>query len=310
MRSSIPSLRVSAGLDVVAFTFILDDLVYPDGATLMGQPGGGGPQTLFGYQLYAGQQAAVGLAAGIWRTRPSQQQARMLRPPLDTLPPAFQAAKSYHVAVNPEQPGLEQLLQLRHAAKAGLLSLETFTAASQPLTAQQLQQLASLCDIFSPNEVEALSMLRQAGKAGAGRQHSSSKCRNDSSSIDAGRDGALLQLSQPFLEAGARVVAIRRGAEGAVVHRHEAGAWEVPAFPGTQVVDTTGCGNAFCGALLAALAAGEPLDVAGAWGCVAGSLMAEHLGVPKVTPAALHAEAVTRLHQMLPLVRPLGNKGP
>lgn len=63
--SSTPSLRVPASLDVVAFTFILDDLVYPDGATLMAQPGGGGPQTLFGYQLYAGQQATVGLAAGV-----------------------------------------------------------------------------------------------------------------------------------------------------------------------------------------------------------------------------------------------------
>lgn len=43
----------------------------------------------------------------------------MLRPPLDSLPPAFQAAKSYQVAVHPELPGLEQLLQLRHAARAG-----------------------------------------------------------------------------------------------------------------------------------------------------------------------------------------------
>jgi hypothetical protein len=49
----------------VTFTFILDDLVYPSGSTLMAQPGGGGSQTLYGYQLYCAQQAAVGLAAGV-----------------------------------------------------------------------------------------------------------------------------------------------------------------------------------------------------------------------------------------------------
>lgn len=54
-----------APLDLVAFTFIADDLVYPDGTTHMAQVGGGGPQTLFGYQLYQTQPVAVGLAAGV-----------------------------------------------------------------------------------------------------------------------------------------------------------------------------------------------------------------------------------------------------
>ena len=34
--------RLCAGLDAVAFTLIVDDLVYPDGRTLMGVLGGGG----------------------------------------------------------------------------------------------------------------------------------------------------------------------------------------------------------------------------------------------------------------------------
>ena len=40
----IPITTLCAGLDAVAFTLIIDDLVYPDGRTLMGMLGGGGMQ--------------------------------------------------------------------------------------------------------------------------------------------------------------------------------------------------------------------------------------------------------------------------
>lgn len=49
----------------VCFSLIIDDLVFPDGSTSMGQLGGGGPQSLFGYQLYQSQPARVALAAGV-----------------------------------------------------------------------------------------------------------------------------------------------------------------------------------------------------------------------------------------------------
>lgn len=39
--------------------------VYPDGSSSMQNPGGGGVQTLFAYQLYNQQQQQVGLAAGV-----------------------------------------------------------------------------------------------------------------------------------------------------------------------------------------------------------------------------------------------------
>ena len=55
---------------------------------------------------------------------------------------------------------------------------------------------------------------------------------------------------------------------------------QVPALPGAAVVDVTGCGNACCGGFLAALNAGLSWREAAAWGCLAGSVMAEHTGVP------------------------------
>ena len=55
-------------LDCVCFTLIIDDIVLPDGQTCMAQLGGGGAQTLFGFQLAkaaVGIESRVGLAAGI-----------------------------------------------------------------------------------------------------------------------------------------------------------------------------------------------------------------------------------------------------
>jgi len=53
---------MSAPIDAVAFGVIIDDIVYPDGSTVMGVLGGGGPQTAFGMRLW---QERVGLAAGV-----------------------------------------------------------------------------------------------------------------------------------------------------------------------------------------------------------------------------------------------------
>ena len=45
--------RAAAALDVAAFTLIVDDIVNPDGSTVMEALGGGGPQTCFGLLLHS-----------------------------------------------------------------------------------------------------------------------------------------------------------------------------------------------------------------------------------------------------------------
>lgn len=172
-----------------------------------------------------------------------------------------------------------------HSCDPGLVSAETFAAASAAVPAADLQAFMSLLDVFSPNEAEAASMLW-------GPSHT----------IPESARREPRRLTEPFLEAGARLVALRRGPLGAVVHDGASGeAWLLPAFPGTRVVDPTGCGNAFCGALLAALLAGEGLAAAGAWGCAAGSLMAECDGTPEAAPGELAAEGAARQAAVLSL---------
>jgi ribokinase len=77
----------------------------------------------------------------------------------------------------------------------------------------------------------------------------------------AGGSGDPLMLARSV--AGARAVVVTLGADGAVVVEGER-AERVPA-PRVKVVDTTGAGDAFCGALAQALAEGAHLVEAARW---------------------------------------------
>lgn len=53
-------------MDFVTFTIIIDDIVHPDGRTLMESLGGGGPQTAFGARLWISESdTRVGLVASV-----------------------------------------------------------------------------------------------------------------------------------------------------------------------------------------------------------------------------------------------------
>lgn len=104
-------------------------------------------------------------------------------------------------------------------------------------------------------------------------------------------------------ELGAQLVSLRCGAEGALVSQRGGAACAVPAVPETEVVDPTGCGNAFCGGFLAALQAGEPLEAAAQWGCVAASFLANCQAVPDCTPSELSPVAAERLQSLKLLTR-------
>ncbi len=207
----------------------------------------------------------------IWRTEQSPQQATLLLPPWSTLPPTFQRARAFHLGIHPEHPPLQLLSDLRQAldtytGSQGLLSIETFTKASTQISTNgELWKAIQLCDSFSANEDEARSIL---GKNTPGGSNANT--------------AELLELTSPFVEAGARWCTLRRGADGAVVHEKSSNtAWSIPAVAGLDIVDTTGCGNAFCGGFLAGIQSGLGAEEAGMWATAAASLMAEHQGVPQ-----------------------------
>ncbi|WEK60656.1 MAG: ribokinase [Candidatus Microbacterium colombiense] len=94
---------------------------------------------------------------------------------------------------------------------------------------------------------------------------------------------------------GASTIVLTRGAGGVILHRIGTNPLHVSAFR-IAPVDTTGAGDAFCGALAAALAAGDPLSSALTRACAAGAIVAQHRGAntAALSPAAIEALVATR----------------
>jgi sugar/nucleoside kinase (ribokinase family) len=92
-----------------------------------------------------------------------------------------------------------------------------------------------------------------------------------------------------LLDLGPRIVLIKKGPHGAVLF-HPDGLFALPAYPVTRVVDPTGAGDSFAGALLGCLAAAGRTDLAAlrratAYATVTASLTVEALGVDRLESA-------------------------
>jgi ribokinase len=89
---------------------------------------------------------------------------------------------------------------------------------------------------------------------------------------------------------GPKTVAVTLGAAGAaVIHNEETGTFPAPPV---EVVDTTGAGDAFCGAFAAELARGSDPFTAARTGVIAGSLATT---VPGAYPGIPRRESIERL---------------
>lgn len=87
-----------------------------------------------------------------------------------------------------------------------------------------------------------------------------------------------------LLATGCGAVVTTIGGDGAEIAT-AGGREHVPAFT-VDVVDTTGAGDAFCGALASRLAAGDPLSVAVRWAAAAGALATTVHGAVPAQPTA------------------------
>lgn len=325
-RASRSSSVASGSIDVLSTTLIVDDLVFADGETKMGVLGGGGPQTLFGAVLHP-RTPSLGLVAGVgendcpkeclqwltergvdisgliptvgmptprawqiteydgrrtqvWRLDASDALYSMLRPRFDLWPEQAQRATAIHFGVNPMRPDVELVRALRDAG-CSMISIEPFTHATRPLTDNDLGVLCSLGDVFSPNEYEARSFWSNGHSLSVG------------------------ELIKRMVDNGAKVVCLRRGSKGAIVYDARTKEGYECAPLSANVVDETGCGNAFCGGFIAELSGnGGTVRDALAWGTVAASIMLEYVGVP-MDPIANHrAEAQKRFAKARQSVKP------
>jgi sugar/nucleoside kinase (ribokinase family) len=138
---------------------------------------------------------------------------------------------------------------LAHAREHGALTTADCLGVRGEAAAAQIAETLPHVDIFMPNEGEALKVADDPDAASAARR---------------------------FRELGARCVIVKRGPDGCLIVDDD-GERAVPATV-APVVDTTGCGDAFCAAVIAARCAGWPIDDAAELGCAAGTLNLRGLG--------------------------------
>ena len=290
----------------VAFNVIIDDIVFPDGRTKMGVLGGGGPQAAFGMRLWSN---SVSLVASAGSDFPPSARASLeaLKINLDELndqgmqtPRAWQVmeedgrrteiwripkyvikaslgcdwtrvpiglrnANAFHLCMEPLKPSYEFLEAVQ--AHGSVVSVETSELAARQVTQEELTRFVRCVDVFSPNIAEAESMLGHAAPE---------------------------ELIARFIDSGANLVALRMGAEGALVAEAKTNKMvHVPAVE-TSVVDPIGAGNAFCGGFLVGWCETGDLETAGMYGAVSASFLVEQIGLPLYSGELLE-EAQRRL---------------
>jgi len=200
----------------------------------------------------------------VWRTQGAAIPAHLALQP-EQVPAAYWQARGFHFGVHPEAPNLRIMRALQ--ARGVAVSVEPFRSAARTLTDAELRDLLTPCAIFSPNLLEAESL------------------------VGGGEPAALLRR---LTDAGAELVALRMGADGSLVHCARTGATHhIPAVQIT-VVDPVGAGNAYCGAFLVGWLETGDLRRAGLYASVAASFLVEQHGLP-APRAGLHAEATARL---------------
>ncbi|MDH4985444.1 ribokinase [Aminobacter anthyllidis] len=127
------------------------------------------------------------------------------------------------------------------------------------------------CDYVTPNETEAATL----------------------TGVDTSTDEGALKAASSLVERGARNALITLGAKGALLHG-EAGTHFVPAFRVSNVVDTTGAGDAFNGGFAVALSQGQsPVDAV-RFGAAVAALAVQKAGTAPSMPIRAEIEAFLR----------------
>ena len=127
---------------------------------------------------------------------------------------------------------------LAYAREHGALTTADFLGVRGKAPAELLAHCLPHVDILMPNDAEALAATGASALADAARR---------------------------LRSLGAHSVIVKRGPDGCLILDDE-GERTLPS-PAADVVDTTGCGDAFCAGVIVARCAGWPIDDAARLGC-------------------------------------------
>lgn len=186
--------------------------------------------------------------------------------PADVLPHLQRCAEACVVAAQLEVPDATVAAALRAARQAGQRTILN-PAPARPLS----PDILAAADVLTPNEGEARVL---AGLAAT----------DDTVGMAA--------VAERLLGLGPRAVIVTLGANGCLLAEPGCAPLHLPAYP-VNTVDTVGAGDAFNGALAAALAEGLPLPDAARLANVAAALSTTAIGTVEGLPT--HEEVARRL---------------
>jgi sugar/nucleoside kinase (ribokinase family) len=294
-------------VDFIAYSgLIIDDIVLPDGRTYFNTLGGSATHALIGMRVWSeslGYFAAVGddfdpahraqlermgvdlrgllqregaPTARAWQLfEPDERRIEVFRtsiddfyrsePGLDEMPPDYLMARGFHLC-HGTLPELFDVVSGIRAVNPSACIVWEPTPMQTAVAEQDVRAVLPKVDLFSPDLGEAREITGQP---------------------DA--EAAIATL----LDWGAAAIALRQGARGSRVATSNGEQFTIPAVP-TQVIDTTGAGDAYCGGILVALTSGESAAEAGAHAAVSASFAIEQFGVPHFDERTT-AEAERRL---------------
>jgi sugar/nucleoside kinase (ribokinase family) len=143
-------------------------------------------------------------------------------------------------------------------------------AAARILSSARERGVVTSADVLAPGEIGVLEWIADA------LPHLDYFLPNEEQVLGFTGAGELVGGCRALLERGAGCVAATCGADGALVVGDGVEA-RVPAFA-VEVVDTTGCGDAFSAGFLRGLALGRDVRAAASLGCASAGLVAGGLG--------------------------------
>ncbi|WGX97054.1 carbohydrate kinase family protein [Nocardioides sp. L-11A] len=143
-------------------------------------------------------------------------------------------------------------------------------AAGELLARARAAGITTSMDLLAPGDPDLLAWIAAA------LPHTDHLLPNDEQVLGLTGAATLAEGARALVAAGAGCVAVTQGAKGALVVSGGS-VTEVPAYP-VEVVDTTGCGDAFSAGYLRGLALGRTPVGAAALGCATAAQVARGLG--------------------------------
>ncbi|WP_408897658.1 carbohydrate kinase family protein [Nocardioides sp. R1-1] len=143
-------------------------------------------------------------------------------------------------------------------------------AAAELLARARAAGVTTSVDILAPGDPDLLAWIAAA------LPHTDHLLPNDEQVLGFTGASSVAEGARALVDAGAGCVAVTQGARGALVVTTE-DETEVPAYP-VDVVDTTGCGDAFSAGYLRGLALGRSPVAAAALGCATAAQVARGIG--------------------------------